>query len=107
MLQLAFVGGLTGSYGDFTTAQRATLRTLAARTGVELDEATVNTIVGTMGRLSAHPDVAPALRRLREAGFRQVTLTNSPIAVARAQLAFSGLDSLVDDTISADEVQAL
>ena len=31
MLQLAFVGGLTGSYVDFGTAQRAALKMLGAR----------------------------------------------------------------------------
>ena len=33
MLQLSFVGGLTGSYVDFTSAQRAALRMMAARAG--------------------------------------------------------------------------
>ena len=31
MLQLAFVGGLTGRYVDFTTAQRAALHMVGAR----------------------------------------------------------------------------
>jgi 2-haloacid dehalogenase len=107
MLQLAFVGGLSGRYVDFTSAQRAALAMLAARTRVVLDEEAASEIVATMERLPAHPDVAPALRRLREAGFRQVTLTNSPLAVARAQLEFAGLHELLDGTFSADEVQAL
>src|SRR5262249_35458173 len=34
MLQLAFTGGLTGRYVDFTTAQRAALAMLAEREGV-------------------------------------------------------------------------
>ena len=34
MLQLAFTGGLTGQYVDFTTAQRAALAMLAEREGV-------------------------------------------------------------------------
>jgi 2-haloacid dehalogenase len=36
MLQLAFVGGLTGRYVDFPTAQRAALEMLARRTGTKL-----------------------------------------------------------------------
>jgi 2-haloacid dehalogenase len=36
-----------------------------------------------------------------------VTLTNSPLPVARAQLAYAGLDGLVDDVLSADEVSEL
>jgi 2-haloacid dehalogenase len=44
---------------------------------------------------------------LRAAGYRQVTLTNSPLDVVRAQLAFAGLIDLFDDVLSADEVRQL
>jgi 2-haloacid dehalogenase len=60
-----------------------------------------------MRRLPAHPDVAGALTKLREAGYRQVTLTNSPLDVVRDQLAYAGLSDLVDDVLSADEVRQL
>ena len=73
MLQLSFVGAITDRYVDFTTAQRAALRMLSARTSVEVDEATVDLIVGGMEHLPAHPEVPAALARLREAGYRQVT----------------------------------
>jgi 2-haloacid dehalogenase len=107
MLQLSFVGGLTGRYVDFTTAQRAALRMLAVRTGVEVDDATVDRIVGAMERLPPHPEVPGTLARLREAGCRQVTLTNSPQAVARAQIENAGLAELFEDVLSADEVRQL
>jgi 2-haloacid dehalogenase len=38
MLQLSFVGGLTGRYVDFSTAQRAALTMLAETTGTALDQ---------------------------------------------------------------------
>lgn len=107
MLQLSFVGAITDRYVDFTTAQRAALRMLSARTSVEVDEATVDLIVGGMEHLPAHPEVPAALARLREAGYRQVTLTNSPLAVAQAQIENAGLAALFDDTLSADEVRQL
>lgn len=107
MLQLSFVGGLTDRYVDFTTAQRAALDMLAARTGIEVDAATADRIVGAMKHLPAHPEVPDALARLREFGYRQVTLTNSPLAVARAQIANAGLAELFDDVLSADEVRQL
>jgi 2-haloacid dehalogenase len=107
MLQLSFVGGLTGRYVDFTMAQRAALRMLAVRTGVEVDDATVDRIVGAMGRLPPHPEVPGALARLREAGCRQVALTNSPQATARAQIENAGLLALFDDVLSADTVREL
>jgi 2-haloacid dehalogenase len=107
MLQLAFVGVITGNHVDFTTAQHAALRMIAQRVGTELSDEDAERIVGGMQRLPAHPEVPGAIALLRDAGFRQVTITNSPLAVARAQLAFAGLDGLVDDVLSADEVEQL
>ncbi len=107
MLQLAFVGGLTGNYVDFTEAQYGALRMIAQRAGKSLTDAQADAIVGTMQRLPAHPEVPEALHRLKDAGFRQVTLTNSTLAVAKAQVAFAGIAELFEATISADEVMQL
>jgi 2-haloacid dehalogenase len=107
MLQLSFVGVITGNHVDFTTAQHAALRMIAQRVGTELSDQDAERIVGGMQRLPAHPEVPGAIALLRDAGFRQVTITNSPLVVARAQLAFAGLDGLVDDVLSADEVEQL
>jgi 2-haloacid dehalogenase len=107
MLQLSFVGGLTSQYVDFTQAQTAALQMLAQRAGKTLAPAAYDAIVGGMRRLPPHAEVADALRRLKDAGYRQVTLTNSPLDVARDQLAYAGLTDLFDDCLSADEVKAL
>ena len=107
MLQLAFVGGITGEYVDFTTAQHAALQVIAERAGKTLTSAAAAAIIDGMRRLPPHPDVPGALRRLKDAGFRQVTLTNSPLDVARAQIEFAGLTTLFETTISADEVKRL
>jgi 2-haloacid dehalogenase len=107
MLQLSFVGGITGRYVDFTTAQHAALRMVAQRAGRTVSDADAERIVGGMRRLPAHPEVLLALEVLREAGYRQVTLTNSPLPVARAQLEHAGVIDRVDDVLSADEVSQL
>jgi 2-haloacid dehalogenase len=107
MLQLAFVGVITGNHVDFTTAQHAALRMVAQRVGRELSDEDAERIVGGMRRLPPHPEVPGAIATLRDAGFRQVTITNSPLEVARAQLEFAGIDGLVDDVLSADEVSQL
>jgi 2-haloacid dehalogenase len=60
-----------------------------------------------MRSLPPHSDVVDGLRALKEAGFRQVTLTNSPLEVAHEQLEFAGLTELFDDVLSADEVKEL
>jgi 2-haloacid dehalogenase len=107
MLQLSFVGGLTRAYVDFTSAQYAALQMIAERIGSSLSTEDADSIVMTMLRLPAHPDALPALTRLRQAGFRQVTLTNSPLEVVQAQMDSSGLKGLFDDLLSADEVKRL
>jgi 2-haloacid dehalogenase len=107
MLQLSFVGGLTGQYVDFTTAQRAALRMTAARAGRPISVSAVETIVDAMRRLPAHAEVPQALGRLGDAGLRLTALTNSVLEVARAQLSNAGLADRFDGIFSADEVRAL
>jgi 2-haloacid dehalogenase len=107
MLQLSFVGGLTGEYLDFTTAQHAALRMLSARTGKVVSAAQAAAIVGRMSSLPPHPEVPAALARLRASGVTMVALTNSVQAVAEAQLASADLRELFDAVISADSVRRL
>jgi 2-haloacid dehalogenase len=99
MLQIAFVGGLTDRYVDFTTAQRAALQMLGH------DD--MDTVLEQMRRLPPHPDAAPALDRLREAGLALCALTNSTLEVAQEQLANAGVKDRFDAILSADQVQAL
>ncbi len=107
MLQLSFVGGITGNYVDFTSAQHAAIRMIAQRAGRTIEDAEAELIVGGMRRLPPHADVPNALRRLRDAGVRQVSLTNSPLDVVRDQLAFAGLTDAFEAILSADEVHQL
>jgi 2-haloacid dehalogenase len=107
MLQLSFVGGLTGEYVDFTRAQQAALRMTAASAGRRVTDDDVARVVDAMRRLPAHPEVPQALSRLRSGGFRLVALTNSVLDVAKAQLACAQLADLFHAVFSADEVHAL
>src|SRR3954453_5983586 len=86
MLQLAFTGGLTGSYIDFSTAQDAALEMIAAVHGVTLDDRLRDDVRRQMRSLPPHPDVEPALARLHDGSSQLVALTNSRLDVARAQL---------------------
>jgi len=58
-------------------------------------------------QLPAHPDVHQAITRLRGAGFRVVTLTNSVAAVAEDQLRNADLRPLIDAVYSAEQVGRL
>lgn len=106
MLQVAFTGGLTGDYVDFTTAQRSALEMLARRLGREIPADRREAILAAMQALPPHPEVRGALERLR-GRFRLVTLTNSPAEVAEAQLRHAGLRELLEAGFSADAVRRL
>jgi 2-haloacid dehalogenase len=107
MLQLSFVGGLTGEYVDFSTAQHAALLMLAERHGrtVTADDATE--MVNRMSSLPAHPEVVGALARLRETPLKVVALVNSLESVGEAQLTSAGIREHFDRIISADSVKHL
>jgi 2-haloacid dehalogenase len=107
MLQLAFVGGLTGQYVDFTAAQRAALAMLGEREGVPLSTDNIDGLVALMSSLPPHPEVPGALAALARTSLRLVALTNSVQAVAEAQLAYAGLDGYFEAVMSADEVAHL
>src|SRR5258708_4053777 len=57
MLQVAFVGGLTGSYTDFTTAQRSALAIVATRQKVTVSAEQSDAILNGMRTLPPHPQV--------------------------------------------------
>lgn len=107
MLQLSFVGGLTGDYVDFTTAQRAALRMLATREHVPLSDTTATELVDRMRALPAHADVPAALARIAATPLHIVALTNSPQPVAEAQLRHAGIHDRFERVISADSVRSL
>jgi 2-haloacid dehalogenase len=102
MLQLAFTGGLTGRYVDFTTSQRAALAMLAEREGVPLTATDIDGLVSRMSSLPPHPEVPGALAALARTRLRLVALTNSVQHVAEAQLASAGLSDSFEAVLSAD-----
>ena len=107
MLQLTFVGGLTGRYVDFPSAQRAALSMLADARGIALGEDVAPALATRMRQLPPHPDAAGALTRLAGAGLTLAALTNSPLEVARDQLEHAGLAGSFAAILSADDVHAL
>ncbi len=107
MLQLSFVGGLTGEYVDFTSAQHAALFMIAERQGQPITGDDAKAMVDRMNALPAHPEVAGALRVLRGTSLKVVALTNSVATVAEAQLTNAGLREFFHAVISADRVKRL
>lgn len=107
MLQLSFVGGIVGSYVDFTSAQRAALSMVARKAGVEISDADIVAMVDRMSSLPPHSEVPDALATLEGSGLTVVALVNSLASVGERQLQHAGIRDAFDAVISADEVKAL
>ncbi len=98
---------VTGSYTDFGTVGGSALQMLAERQGVGLSDEDKQQILGGMQELPPHPEVEESLVRLRDAGVRLATLTNSTQQVSDAQIDNSGLRDCFEQVLSADNVKSL
>ena len=107
MLQSALVATVTDAYTTFGEAAAAALRMTADRQGIELSEGDQQGILGGLRDLPPHPEVAEGLDRLRDAGYRLATLTNSTGEVAEAQMQNSGLADRFEMVLSADTARRL
>jgi 2-haloacid dehalogenase len=96
---------LSGSYVNFGEIGAAALKMLASIHAVPLKTSDVEELVSTMRRLPPHADVAPALTMLADAGFRMVTLTNSPLSGGRSPLDNAGLGRHFERQFSVDSVK--
>ncbi|RPJ18349.1 MAG: haloacid dehalogenase type II [Chloroflexi bacterium] len=105
VLQNSLVATITGKYDDFGTIAGAALDMTAQRHKVELLQETRNAILRGIRSLPAHPDVKTGLNRLKDAGFRLFTLTNSPPQVVQAQLKNSGLFEYFERSLSVDAIK--
>ena len=107
LLQSALVATVTDAYADFGKVGGAALEMSAERQGVTLSDEDKQQILGGMRELPPHPEVAESLSRLRDAGLRLATLTNSTQQVAEAQMENSGLRGYFEQVLSADAARRL
>jgi 2-haloacid dehalogenase len=100
-LLTGFAAAAAGTWCSFRGAFEASLAQLT-----ELSPADRSTVADSFLELSPHPDVEPALRRLREAGVRAVTLTHGTPGVAEAGLSRGGVTPLVERTLTSESIRA-
>ena len=105
VLRNSLVSTITGKYEDFGKIAGASLDMTARQNGLVLSDENRSTILGAIRSLPAHPDVVPGLDKLKSAGFRLFTLTNSPPQVVEAQLNNSELASYFENNFSVDAIK--
>jgi 2-haloacid dehalogenase len=96
---------LAGVYVPFTEIGSAVLKMVAAIRGVSITTADRSELIEKFASMPPHPEVPSALRKLRENGFRLLTLTNNTAEIAGRQLAHAGLLNAFERRFSVDEVR--
>jgi 2-haloacid dehalogenase len=96
---------IAGPYADFTAIGQAALNMTAEARQVRLSERDREEIGRAVLSLPVHADVRGALDRLRAAGFRMVTLTNSAPAAVAQQLEAAGVRTYFERLFSVDAVR--
>ncbi len=96
---------LAGRYLPFGALGAGVLRMTGEIRGVAISDADAAELKARTLGMPAHADVLPALERLREAGFRLVTLTNSAPDPEASPLARTGIARLVERQFSVDAVR--
>ncbi len=95
---------LAGHYLPFAALGGAVLRMVGEARGITVEADDMAELKARTLALPAHADVLPGLARLRGAGFRLVTLTNSAPDPHASALAASGIAPFLERQFSVDAV---
>lgn len=95
---------LSGLYIPFSEIGVGALRMIADIHQITLTESDITELKERMSNMPAHSDAIPALTRLRDAGFRLVTLTNSPSSPSPTPLEKAGLSDFFEHHFSVEAV---
>jgi 2-haloacid dehalogenase len=95
----------TGRFEPFRELAGGTLEVLAAQRGLSPDRASIEAVLDGFRTLDPHPDVRPAMERLRGAGVVVATLSNGGVDATRSLLERAGLLPLVSRVMGADEIR--
>jgi 2-haloacid dehalogenase len=96
---------LSGPYATFFTLGQGVLKMLGSIYKVPIAESDVDELRTRMLTMPAHPDVPAGLKQLKDAGFRLVTLTNSPPDPQTSPLKNAGIDGWFEKSLSIDRVR--
>lgn len=96
---------LSGLYTPFGELGVGALQMTADIHQVTLTDDDINEFKQRMADMPAHPDAIPALTKLRTAGFRLVTLTNSASNASNTPLEKAGLNEFFEQSFSVETVE--
>ncbi len=96
---------LAGTYAPFARLGAGVLHMVGRTRHVSISKSDIEELRSRMSEMPAHPEVASALQRLQDAGFRMVTLTNSAPESQPGPLERAGLAGYFEKMFSVDDVR--
>ncbi len=94
-----------GPYTPFFNLSQAVLKSMGSIHSVSIQQADIDELGMRSATMPAHPDVPAGLKQLKDAGFRLITLTNSPPDAQINQLRHAGIDGFFEKLLSVDRVR--
>ncbi|HYV72594.1 MAG TPA: haloacid dehalogenase type II [Pseudolabrys sp.] len=96
---------LAGPYTTFFTLGQGVLKMMGSIHNVSIQKDDIEELRTRLLTMPAHPDVPAGLKQLKDAGFRLVTLTNSPPDPRTSPLKHAGIDGWFEKSFSVDRVR--
>ena len=96
---------LAGPYTTFFTLGQGVLKMMGSIHNVSIQQVDIEELRTRLLTMPAHPDVPAGLKLLKDAGFRLVTLTNSPPDPQTSPLKHAGIDGWFEKSFSVDRVR--
>src|SRR5882672_11185144 len=93
---------VAGCYVPFTDIGSAVMKMLADTRGIKIDDRDKKELTEKFSTMPPHPEVRPALGKLRDAGFRLFTLTDNLPEIQTRQLEHGGIVDFFERRFSAD-----
>lgn len=105
LLEYSLVENVTEKYHNFSEVGQAVMHMTAEVMDKDVPAEKQKELVEMVKFTQPHPDVIPGLNRLKEAGFRMATLSNSPAKSSIPHLERVGMKDLFEATMSVDSVK--
>lgn len=104
MLQYSLVETVGNQYQDFGEIGAATLMMVAANNNIKLSKEEAREAISPITSLPPHPEVISSLGKLKENGYRLVSLTNSSNTGVEKQFTHAGLLDFFEERLSIEDL---
>jgi 2-haloacid dehalogenase len=104
MLQYSLVSTVGNQYEDFGEIGAASLMMVAANHNIKLTQEEAKEAISPITSLPPHPEVKEALGKLKDDGYKLVSLTNSSNAAVKKQFTNAGLLDFFEERLSIEDL---